>query len=103
MDGTFAVMDEELKNGEVRTWHEVSEELADQMLGAVPPMRGGFNAYVCGEAQTHTLEGRGVYFTCINRGGKYYATYATVTEWDDRALVVGRPLPKLNLFRYWEL
>lgn len=86
---------------EQRQWIEISEDMADKMLNVLPPIRhcSGYCYMTC-EPYTHTVEGKGVYFTCLeDRSGRYWAIYATVAEWDSRTLVVGRNLPALQLHR----
>ena len=79
-----------------RVWREIDEELWEWMLGCVPPIRQRGNCFMNSEPYTHLPDGRAVYFTSICHDEKFFAVYATTSEWDSGLLHFNQELPKLS-------
>ncbi len=60
-------------------WHETSQAMFDEMLGAVPPADIGGGAFLMGEPVKH-VNGEPVYYCSREIAGEYLARYMTQAE-----------------------
>ena len=61
-------------------WVETTEEMFDEMLGAVPPVAMISTAFLMGEPWNHNDAGQAVYAAFKAKSGKCFAKYMTVNE-----------------------
>ena len=85
-----------------RQWREIDYETYEWRIECVPPVMGGYGACLCGEPYCDSADGQAIYFAVIERGGKYYATYATRKEWRERLIPrdLGVPFPSLPVINW---
>jgi hypothetical protein len=62
------------------TWQPTTQNMYDEMLGALPPQAMKHNAFLVGEPKTHNAAGFPVYACFRIVGGKYEAKHLTEKE-----------------------
>ena len=91
----FDAMKKELSE-DLRTWQEIDEKSFEYMLNVLPPKRMNNGGFVLCEAYTDLENGETIYSLFIKWNKKYYTTYGTIHEWDNRLIHPSKPMPKLS-------
>lgn len=90
----FPILSQDLSEDN-RVWREIDQESYDIMLEILPPKRMRGNGFVMSEAYDNLENGQNIYLVCYSMREKYFATYGTVSEFDDRLLHPSKDIPKL--------
>jgi len=62
---------------------QISMDTLEFLLCSVPPVRGGWSAFLAGEAMTH-VNGRAVYACCFEVDEKYFLTFSNVQDFESK-------------------
>jgi hypothetical protein len=75
-----------------RQWREVNAASYSEMLDVLPPLAMSSLGFLGSEPYTHLSTGEGVYISCIESGGQFFAAYLTRKEFRSATLA---GIPKL--------
>jgi len=78
-DDLFQAMSKQPKK-----WHETTQEMYDEMLGAVPPQAWYKGMFLVGEANYHNAQGEAVYSCFIQYRGCFRAMNMTQAQFTFR-------------------
>lgn len=67
-------------------WIPTTEGMYDDMMNCLPPAAIDAGGFLVGEPHHHDAKGAPVFAAFIKRGGRYFASYRTIAQFNRRAI-----------------